>query len=109
LMRRLTFRVTLASIPSTWESLLPLVSAGRLRPEDVFTHHMGLSEAAEAYRIFDGHEDGVLKVLLDPSVDARHRVVLLVVRGNGRVHAPSSVTLRARLGATRGGSPGIFG
>jgi alcohol dehydrogenase len=66
LMRRLTFRVTLASIPSTWDSLLPLISAGRLRPEDVFTHHMGLSEAAEAYRIFDGHEDGVLKVLLDP-------------------------------------------
>ena len=28
---------------------------------------MGLSEATEAYRIFDAREDGVLKVLLDPS------------------------------------------
>jgi threonine dehydrogenase-like Zn-dependent dehydrogenase len=28
---------------------------------------MGLSEAAEGYRIFNAREDGVLKVLLDPS------------------------------------------
>jgi len=28
---------------------------------------MGLSEAAEAYRIFDAHADGVLKVMLDPT------------------------------------------
>ena len=67
LMRRLTFRVTLASIPSTWEALVPLIDSGRLHPEDVFTHRLGLSAAAEAYRIFDAREDGVLKVLLDPS------------------------------------------
>ena len=67
LMRRLTFRVTLASIPSTWDSLVPLVSSGRLRPEEVFTHRMGLSEAERAYRIFDERADGVLKVVLDPS------------------------------------------
>ena len=45
---------------------MPLVASGRLHPEDVFTHRLGLSEAAEAYRIFEAHEDGVLKVLLDP-------------------------------------------
>jgi 2-desacetyl-2-hydroxyethyl bacteriochlorophyllide A dehydrogenase len=67
LMKRLTFRVTLASIPTTWSTLFPLVTSGRLRPEEVFTHRMGLSEAAEAYRIFDSREDGVLKVLLDPT------------------------------------------
>ena len=67
LMRGLTFRVTLASIPSTWDTLIPLIECGRLHPEDVFTHRLGLSEAPEAYRIFDQHEDGVLKVLLDPS------------------------------------------
>ena len=33
----------------------------------MFTHRLGLSEAAEAYRIFDAREDGVLKVLLDPT------------------------------------------
>ena len=66
LMRRLTLRSTLASIPSTWDALLPLVANGRLHPEDVFTHRMGLSDAEDAYRIFDNREDGVLKVLLDP-------------------------------------------
>ena len=67
LFKRLTFRVTLASIPTTWAALVPLVASGHLHPEDVFTHRMGLSEAAEAYRIFDAREDGVLKVLLDPT------------------------------------------
>lgn len=67
LIKRLTFRVTLASIPTTWSALVPLIEQGRLHPEDVFTHRMGLSEAAQAYRTFDNKEDGVLKVLLDPS------------------------------------------
>jgi threonine dehydrogenase-like Zn-dependent dehydrogenase len=67
LLRRLTLRVTLASIPATWSALIPLIEQGRLHPEDVFTHRLGLSEAAEAYRIFDAREDGVLKVLLDPT------------------------------------------
>jgi threonine dehydrogenase-like Zn-dependent dehydrogenase len=66
-MKRLTFRVTLASIPTTWDALIPLVAAGRLHPEDVFTHRVGLSDAPEAYRRFDAHEPGVLKFLLDPS------------------------------------------
>ena len=67
LTRRLTFRVTLASIPSTWDQLVPLVASGRLQPQEVFTHRMALSEAADAYRIFDDRADGVLKVVLDPS------------------------------------------
>ena len=67
LAKRLTFRVTLASVPSAWAALIPLVASGRLRPEHVFTHRMGLSEAADAYRIFDAHDDGVLKVVLDPT------------------------------------------
>ncbi len=67
LMRGLTFKITIAPIPTTWDALFPLVANGTLHPEDVFTHRMGLSEAAEGYRIFDARTDGVLKVLLDPS------------------------------------------
>lgn len=67
LMKRLTFRVTLAAIPTTWPALFPLVQSGKLRPEEVLTHRLGLSDAAEAYRIFDAREDGVLKVVLDPT------------------------------------------
>jgi threonine dehydrogenase-like Zn-dependent dehydrogenase len=67
LMKALTFRVTLASIPSTWSALFPLVQSGKLHPEQVFTHRMDLSDAAEAYRVFEARTDGVLKVLLDPT------------------------------------------
>ena len=67
MFKGITFRICVADIPSTWPALVPLVAAGRLQPEDVFTHRMGLSEAAEAYRIFDARDDGVVKVLLDPT------------------------------------------
>jgi 2-desacetyl-2-hydroxyethyl bacteriochlorophyllide A dehydrogenase len=67
LFKKLTLRVTLASIPSTWPALVPLVESGRLQPEQVFTHRLGLSEAAEAYRLFEQRDDGCLKVLLDPT------------------------------------------
>jgi alcohol dehydrogenase len=67
LMRRLTFRVTIASVPSTWDRLIPLITAGRRHPEEVFTHRTPLSAAREPYQIFNSHPDGVLKVLLDPT------------------------------------------
>ncbi len=66
-MKDLTFRTGLVPVPELWSSLVPLVAAGKLHPEVVFTHHMGLSEGAEAYRAFDARENGILKVLLDPS------------------------------------------
>lgn len=66
-MKDLTLRTGLVPVPELWPELVPLVVAGRLAPEQVFTHRMGLSEAAEAYRLFAEREDGVLKVLLDPT------------------------------------------
>lgn len=65
--RDLTFRIGLCPIPRTWPELVPVVASGRLRPADVITHRMGLSQVAEAYRMFDAREDGVLKVMLDPT------------------------------------------
>jgi len=67
MVKGITFRICVADIPSTWDALIPLVASGRLHPEDVFTHRMSLSEAPEAYRLFDAREDGVVKVLLDPT------------------------------------------
>lgn len=66
-LRDLTFRIGLCPVPSTWEELIPLVASGRLAPEEVITHRMALSDATEAYRLFEAREDGVLKVLLDPA------------------------------------------
>ena len=65
-LRDLTFRIGLCPIQTTWDALVPLVVSGRIEPAEVFTHRMGLSDASEAYRLFDAREDGVLKVLLDP-------------------------------------------
>ncbi|MGP0030434.1 MAG: zinc-binding dehydrogenase [Acidimicrobiales bacterium] len=65
-LRSLTLRTIFAPIPGTWSALVPLVQAGRLSLDGTFTHHMGLSQAAEAYQLFDSRGGGVLKVLLDP-------------------------------------------
>jgi len=65
LLKQLTIKVMLASIPLTWDALVPLVASGKLQPDDVFSHRMGLSEAPEAYRLFDAHV--AFKVLLDPT------------------------------------------
>jgi len=66
-MKDLTIRSSLVPVPALWPALVPLVAHGRLHPERVFTDHMALSEGALAYRRFDAREDGILKVLLDPS------------------------------------------
>ncbi len=67
LLKSLTVRAVFCPIPGTWEALVPLVRAGRFPGlAETFTHHLGLSRAAEAYELFDSRGDGVLKVLLDP-------------------------------------------
>ncbi len=65
LVKGLTFRIAVCSVPEMWPRLVPLVQSGRLQPGSVFTHRMGLSEGAAAYDLFDSRRDGVLKVLLD--------------------------------------------
>jgi alcohol dehydrogenase len=66
-LRDLTFRIGLVPVQSTWPALLPVVASGRIKPDEVITHRMGLSEVTEAYRLFEAREDGVLKVMLDPT------------------------------------------
>jgi alcohol dehydrogenase len=66
-LKSLTVRAVFAPIPGTWPALVPLVLSGRFELTETFTHHMGLSQAADAYSLFDSRTDGVLKVLLDPN------------------------------------------
>jgi threonine dehydrogenase-like Zn-dependent dehydrogenase len=67
LIRNVTLRFTTAPVVSTWPELIPLIRYGRLRPADVFTHRLPLSEAAHGYRTFADRADGCLKVLFDPA------------------------------------------
>lgn len=62
----LTFRIGTCSVPEYWPELIPLVRAGRLKPERYISHRLPLSAGAEAYRLFDAREDGALKMVLTP-------------------------------------------
>jgi alcohol dehydrogenase len=46
------------------DSVLELMSSGRLDPSPLVTHHMGLEEAPEAYALYDRRE--ALKIVLKP-------------------------------------------
>ena len=66
-LKSLTLRAVFAPIPGTWSALVPLLQSGRLTGlGETFTHRMDLSQAPEAYELFDSRSDGVLKVLLTP-------------------------------------------
>lgn len=60
----LTFRVGTCSVPEELPALIPLVRAGRLRPERYISHRLPLAAGEEAYRMFDAREDGALKMVL---------------------------------------------
>jgi 2-desacetyl-2-hydroxyethyl bacteriochlorophyllide A dehydrogenase len=60
----LTFRIGTCSVPEEWPALIPLVRAGRLRPERYISHRMPLAEGARAYELFDARADGALKMVM---------------------------------------------
>lgn len=49
-----------------WHELLDHIRAGRLRPHEIITHRLNLSEGPDGYRIFDQKLDGCIKVVLQP-------------------------------------------
>lgn len=62
----LTFRVGMCSVPEEFPALIPLIQAGRLRPERYISHRLPLSEGEQAYALFDRRESGALKMVLTP-------------------------------------------
>ncbi|QIS11990.1 zinc-binding dehydrogenase [Nocardia arthritidis] len=66
-VKELEFHIGLCSVQYELPTLLRLTAAGRLRPEAVVSHHLGLSEGADAYRLFASRDDGVSKIVLDPA------------------------------------------
>jgi 2-desacetyl-2-hydroxyethyl bacteriochlorophyllide A dehydrogenase len=53
-----------ANIVNYMDEVIALTEAGKLNPASIISHRMGLSEAAEAYRMFEAHE--ATKIVLDP-------------------------------------------
>jgi threonine dehydrogenase-like Zn-dependent dehydrogenase len=66
-VKNMTFRIGTCSVQCHWPDLVRLIQGRRLHPERVISHHLPLSQGAEAYRLFDAREDGALKMVLTAS------------------------------------------
>ena len=62
--KEITLRFTIGDPTRDRERLLATIEAGAMKPSDVITHRMSLSEALDAYRLFDARE--ATKVVLQP-------------------------------------------
>jgi 2-desacetyl-2-hydroxyethyl bacteriochlorophyllide A dehydrogenase len=65
LYKNITVKAGIAPVPQLWPGLVPLIQQGRLKAQGLFSHNMSMSDGAEAYRMFDAREDGVVKILMD--------------------------------------------
>ncbi|MDY6997539.1 MAG: alcohol dehydrogenase catalytic domain-containing protein [Actinomycetota bacterium] len=66
LLRSLTLRLTTAPVQQTWAELIPLLAAGRLDVEGIFTAAMPLQAAPDAYAAAMSRSAGHLKIRLTP-------------------------------------------
>lgn len=66
LLRSLTIRMTTAPVQQTWPELIPLLQAGRLSVNGIFTGAMPLTEASQAYAAAFSRSAEHLKVRLVP-------------------------------------------
>lgn len=63
-IKSLSLKTGQANVIGHVDRVIALLEAGLLDPAPLVTHHMGLDEAAEAYRIYDRRE--ALKIVLTP-------------------------------------------
>ena len=66
LFRSITLRTTTAPVHQTWGELVPVLQAGQLRTDGIFTHTFPLEEAPAAYRAAAARSEGCMKVMLIP-------------------------------------------
>jgi threonine dehydrogenase-like Zn-dependent dehydrogenase len=66
-VKELEFSIGLCSVQYELKTLLPLASNGRFNFDSIVSHRMPLTEGSTAYRMFAAREDGVSKIILDPS------------------------------------------
>ncbi len=65
MFKNITVRGGICDVQNMWPHLVPLIREGRIRTPDLFSHHFKLSEGAEAYRLFDSRDEGVLKINIE--------------------------------------------
>ncbi len=65
-MKNLIVHMGIAGVVDTWQELIPLIQNNRIKGEGTFTHSFDLADGAEAFRMFNNREDGVVKVVMTP-------------------------------------------
>ncbi|MCX2713617.1 alcohol dehydrogenase catalytic domain-containing protein [Mycolicibacterium sp. J2] len=63
-LKGVTLQMGVSHITEYMDEVIALTSAGKLRPSTIISHQMGLSDAAQAYRMFEARE--ATKIVLDP-------------------------------------------
>lgn len=64
-LKGIRIEMGVSHITEYMDEVIGLMSAGKLHPSAMISHRMGLSEAAEAYKLFEARE--AMKILLDPA------------------------------------------
>jgi threonine dehydrogenase-like Zn-dependent dehydrogenase len=64
--KNITYRAGRCPARALMDDLLASLPARKLRPTDIVSHRMPLSEGVRGYKIFDGKQEGCTKVLLVP-------------------------------------------
>ncbi len=65
MFKNITVRGGICDVTNMWPHLVPLVQSGRMKANALFSHNFDLSDGAEAYRLFDSRDEGVLKLRID--------------------------------------------
>jgi threonine dehydrogenase-like Zn-dependent dehydrogenase len=63
--KALTMRSGQVFVQKYWKELLGYIESGQFDPTFVITHRMSLEDLPQAYRMFNRHQDGFIKVLID--------------------------------------------
>jgi threonine dehydrogenase-like Zn-dependent dehydrogenase len=59
-------------IQKYWQDLLGYIESGQFDPAFVITHHMGLDDAPQAYKLMNNHEDNFVKAILHVEWDENY-------------------------------------
>jgi len=63
--KALVMRTGQVFVQKYWKELLGYIESGQFDPTFVITHRMTLEDIPQAFRMFNRHEDGIIKVLID--------------------------------------------
>lgn len=64
-LKSLTIFAGVAGVADSWPQLVPLVQQGLIKGDGMFTHHFPLSQASDAFALFNTGQDTVMKIMIE--------------------------------------------